>query len=71
MATVIGHCQRCHKIDQLQEHHTRLRSQGGHDAPKAYLCLLCHRKVHDHTASDWEQWIQRTGEQEKEEDVQF
>ena len=71
MATLIAACARCRLVGPLQTHHTRLRSQGGHDSPKAYLCYQCHRLVHDHSVEDWEDWIQRTGEEPKQQGPDF
>lgn len=71
MAALIGPCARCRMVGSLQAHHTRLRSQGGHDSLKRYLCHECHRLVHDHAVEDWEDWIQRTGEAPKQAEPDF
>ncbi len=68
---MIGHCARCRKHGQLDKHHLIPRSRGGHDGPVAHLCLLCHRKVHDHTAMDWEKWILKHDETPPERPVEF
>lgn len=71
MPALTGPCARCRLVGPLEAHHTRLRSQGGYGSLRRFLCARCHRLIHDHAVEDWEEWIQRTGEQEKEQDVQF
>ena len=56
-----GVCERCEAVDgrKLYAHHLLPRSRGGPDDPDngAALCRRCHSAVHDHTATDWKDWI--------------
>jgi hypothetical protein len=45
-------CILCGQRDGVQEHHRRLRSQGGHRGPTIPLCLQCHVPV-VHANVDW------------------
>lgn len=56
-----GHaCERCSTRHSLTGHHRLPRSRGGtHEQSNiAVLCFDCHRAVHDHTVSDWGDWIE-------------
>lgn len=53
-------CQRCGKRPKIiHVHHKLPRSRGGLDVESnaCCLCLPCHRKIHDHTAPDWRDYI--------------
>jgi hypothetical protein len=56
-------CALC-SASNAQEHHRRLRSQGGHDGPTVPLCLACHIPI-VHANPDWSNrhgLILRTGD---------
>lgn len=54
-------CERCldSRGDVLHIHHKLPRSRGGKHtvANCCLLCARCHREVHDHTVSDWREWV--------------
>ena len=53
-------CARCKHTDRaLDVHHRLPRSRGGtHDVENlAALCRPCHKRIHDHMALDWKDWI--------------
>lgn len=53
-------CERCKDgAKRLHVHHMLPRSRGGSDTPAnlRVLCFPCHRKIHDHTAKDWRDYI--------------
>jgi hypothetical protein len=45
-------CVLCSSSSGVQEHHRRLRSQGGHEGPTVPLCLMCHVPI-VHANVDW------------------
>ena len=53
-------CERCGARKPLHAHHIVPRARGGSHDPQngLALCARCHSGVHDHTAPDWETWIQ-------------
>jgi hypothetical protein len=55
-------CERCNARGvHCEKHHLILRSTGGLDGPIGYVCMQCHREIHDHVG-DWRDWILRPGE---------
>lgn len=45
---MIGKCEICQKIDNLEEHHIQSKSKGGKNNKSniAIICCSCHRKIH-------------------------
>jgi 5-methylcytosine-specific restriction endonuclease McrA len=55
-------CDRCRTRgheDRMDLHHVKPRSRGGTNEPSnlKWLCRGCHGAIHDHTATDWREWI--------------